>query len=262
VSTTLRIPDWHRGALTGLFTTVLAACGGGGSGSSSPNQESASPPVIPTVTTRDCVANPELFKTGTFFQNDTQSFAQGQRVELQNRYQVLGAVSFKGISAVETQLDTTTLGSGDPTVARTSSYGNLVADAIELNGAKSNITTPMVSFNQTQSYTPAVRFPLTAVPGQAVTQTVTVKTESDLPGSPALLDYSQTYVWKFVGLETVSVPAGTFETCRIETTITSNQGTATLTQWTIANGPLRSLLAKTNLSTTGTVNEAIALRIN
>jgi hypothetical protein len=214
-------------------------------------------------------------------------FGEGaQAFETQNRYVVLGTGTFNGVSAIETQVDTTFLGSvftqnTANTSGRSFFYDNIVGPDFVNYGGKSTSTTTAGGVTQTSTSTftntPAVRYPLASKVGDVISQTYTVKTSNQFTitgaptgttvPTPTTPDRTETQTWKFLAVESVTVLAGTFQTCRIESTTTSTQAggtttTDTLTAWLVASGPLRGLTAKLSTASTGQILEAKVLRVN
>jgi hypothetical protein len=312
----------RRLSLMALFSATLAACGGGddevanlappagtpaptagptpapaptpgappapgptATPSTPPATPTAAPPTAPpasAVTAGDCLYNPLLLTPGTTYQQDL-AFGQGaQGIETQSRFAVLGTGNFNGVSAVETQLDTTVIGSGLPgsvtNSGRSFIYDNIVGNDFLNYGLKTTVTTASGGISSTVVstivYTPAIRFPINAKVGDVITQTYAVRTTAEYSFSgvtgvpipaPTITDRTETQVWKFVAVETVTVAAGTFQTCRLETTSTSTQnGTTsagTATGWVVSSGPVRGLLAKVG-DASGQILEAKVLRVN
>jgi hypothetical protein len=245
----------------------------------------ATPPTAPpasAVTAGDCVYNPQLLTPGTTYQQDLV-FGQGaQSTETQSRFAVLGTGNFNGVNAVETQLDTTLLNAALPTLAsvtaRSYIYSNIVGSDYINYGLKTTATSNSggitTTVTSTSVNTPPIRTPITAKVGDTITQTYAVRTTavysfSGVTGvpipAPTITDSTETQVWKFVAVETTTVAAGTFQTCRLETTSTSTQNgtssTTTATGWVVASGPVRGLLAKVG-DTSGQILEAKVLRVN
>lgn len=245
----------------------------------------ATPPATPlasAVTAGDCVYNPQLLTPGTTYQQDLV-FGQGaQSTETQSRFAVLGTGNFNGASAVETQLDTTLLNAALPTLAsvtaRSYIYSNIVGSDYISYGLKTTATSNSggitTTVTSTSVNTPPIRTPMTARVGDTFSQTYAVRTTAEYSFSgvtgvplpaPTITDRTETQVWKFVAVETITVAAGTFQTCRLETTSTSTQNgtssTTTATGWVVASGPVRGLLAKVG-DASGQILEAKVLRVN
>ena len=227
--------------------------------------------------------NPVLLTPGTTYQEDLV-FGQGaQSIETQGRFAVLGTGTFNGVSAVETQLDTSIIAAGLPaaasTTARSFLYDNLVGNDFLNYGLKTTATNSSGAVSSTvvstTVYTPAIRIPVNSRIGDVVTQTYAVRTTSEVSFSgapagtpviaPTITNSTETQVWKFLAVETITVAAGTFQTCRMETTSTSTQNgvssTTVSTGWVVASGPVRGLLAKVS-DPGGQVLEAKVLRVN
>jgi hypothetical protein len=247
-----------------------------------PSTTPTTAPVSSTISAGDCLYNAQLLTPGTTYQQDLV-FGQGaQSIETQSRFRVLGTGTFNGVSAVETQLDTTVIGSALPASASTAGrsflYNNIVGTDYVNYGLKTVVTSASAGITSTVSSTavntPATRFPITAKVGDTVSQTYSVRTTVEYsftgaggipPIAPSITERTETLVWKFLALETISVAAGTFQTCKFETTSTSTQNNVTTsttgTGWAVASGPARSLLAKVS-DASGQVLEAKVLRVN
>ena len=132
-------------------------------------------------------------------------------------------------------------------------------------GTKATTTSVLGGFSfsttVTASYSPPWRFPLSLSSGSSFTNnasTVTFETDAGIAGISSTTQ-SQTVTYKFLGIENVSVAAGTFSTCKVENTTVSvvngQSSTSTSTQWTIASGELKGLFVKSQ-GTDGAVSEA------
>jgi hypothetical protein len=231
------------------------------------------------VAAGDCLYNPVLLTAGTTYQED---FALSGATNVQNRYSVLGTGTFNGVSAIEVQLDVTVLGATPvPTTSRALLYDNIVGTDILQYGEKTTATVSAGGFSQTVTTTtvntPAVRYPINAKVGDVITQTYDVRTTTaySFAGAPAGLPVpaptttlrTETQVWKFVAVETITVPAGTFQTCRFNATTTTTQAgssptTDVSTGWVVASGPVRGLTAKVADASGAQVLEAKLLKVN
>jgi hypothetical protein len=175
--------------------------------------------------------------------------------ETRNKYTVNGPKTFKGVSAIELEVDTDIVVApvGAGTMTKTLNYFNVNSTETIYYGTRAILTASLlgISFTTTttSSYAPPWRLPLNLASGQTFsnnTSQVTIETEGQ--GTVADVVQSQLVSYRFLGVESVSVPAGTFSACKVEqtTTITTN-GVATTgvsTSWTIASGDLRGLFVK------------------
>ena len=80
------------------------------------------------------------------------------------------------------------------------------------------------------TYSPPLLFRFDLSPGDSYTRTVNASTEVN-PGTDAeqLLEQSVTVSTSYLGRETITVPAGTFETCRLETETRTTDSSGTVT---------------------------------
>jgi hypothetical protein len=221
-----------------------------------------------------------LLTPGTTYQEDLD-FGGGSG--FQNRSSVLGTGVFNGVSAVETQVDSTLLGVAvNPTANRSLRYSNVVGTDLLQYGQKSTITVAAGGVTQTvvstTINTPAIRFPINAKVGDEITQTYDVRTTNVITFSgaaaagipapaPTTTLRTETQVWKFVALETITVAAGTFQTCRFSATTTTTQAGSSPTTdssigWIVASGPVRGLTAKVSDGSGEQVLQATLLKIN
>jgi hypothetical protein len=186
--------------------------------------------------------------------------------ESTNKYTVKPVTTFKGNSAVELQVDTAVLVPAPVagTSVRTFNYINNTGTEAVYYGTKAETTTSIAGFNittsVTSSYSPAWRFPFSLTSGQSFTNPASVVTiETNTGTGVTTTTQNQTTTYRFVGVESVSVAAGTFETCRVETSTATTTGgsttTSSSTQWTIASGSLRGLFVKSQ-DKDGKVTEA------
>jgi hypothetical protein len=194
------------------------------------------------------------------------------QLESRNKYTVNGPKPFKSNTAIELQVDTDVLvGPAAGTSTRTFNYFNITATEALYYGTIAEITAvlPVVgSFTTrtTASYNPAWRVPLTLGSGMSFSNNasaVTIET-AGFGGSTTTVNQTQTVTYRFLGIENVSVPAGTFSTCKVETVtayvINGVQSTGTSIQWTIASGDLRGLFVKSQ-SENGQTSEAKLVQI-
>ena len=71
--------------------------------------------------------------------------------------------------------------------------------------------------------------------GASATQTYTITSTATFTGLPPInSSQSQTETVRYLGRDSVTVPAGTFDTCKFEQTIGTGASAVTSTQWTAA----------------------------
>lgn len=182
-----------------------------------------------------------------------------------------GITSFEGFSARETT--TTTTGSntiGGATVAidtELKSYQTALANGETTQyGVQLRAVTPAGGFalttNSKTVFSPPWvdrRFTLTA--GQSIVQTfagTTTSTSTGIPGLPATpttTNTSSSQTVRFVGIESVTVPLGTYQACKFEEFATATPSEVTTNWLALGNGVL---LRSTATTTQGT--QVIAAR--
>ena len=72
---------------------------------------------------------------------------------------------------------------------------------------------------------------------------------------------TQSYAVTYVGQEQVSVPAGTYNTCKLETTTTAGNTTTTQTSWLIVGKGIPVKTTTTAAGSTQTI-EATSVKVN
>ena len=168
---------------------------------------------------------------------------------------------FKGNSATELNIDTTvTAGSGAGTTNNNKSYGTLASDKFSYFGLVNTISTFGFSFVTTTTFTPPITTPLNLSAGGTYTYTTTQHTEV-AGGGTTVPDVTQTVTVTYVGAESITVPAGTFNTCKIKTDSTINGTTTSGLSWTVNEGRYKGLFAKSD-DGKGNVVEATKLLFN
>lgn len=153
---------------------------------------------------------------------------------------VKGTATFNGQAVIEIVSDVVATGIS-PSKSTQSNYFTIdTANMIEAyQGSVINVIEPAVTAGkQTLTLTPALqdRFELTL--NQAYTQAYKIRTDGSVAGFP----YSQTsdheYTKRFVGIENVTVPAGTFKACRYaestKTTVAGQTSSESTTRWVAA----------------------------
>lgn len=149
--------------------------------------------------------------------------------------EVKGTVTFNGKSATESVSQTTATGAA-PSTSTTKSYYTVDTGAktFTFYGSIVDVTAP-VAGSSTLTITPEMveRFDVAA--GNSYNQTYSIKTSIQVMGFP--VDTTTDFVNQitFKGIESVTVPAGTFQACRIETssktTVLGNSTTSVSTSW-------------------------------
>jgi hypothetical protein len=128
-------------------------------------------------------------------------------------------VAFEGQNATEFSTTSTSTLTGLGAITTTArAYSTLDGSDILTFGATGESTTPVATSSKIV-YTPAFRDKrYTLAAGDSVTQTYSVTTTSTITGLPAPVTQttSLTDYVRYLGRETVTVPAGTFDTCKFE----------------------------------------------
>lgn len=242
-------------ALVGvLMAAVLAGCGGGGDGG---DEAAPSPSPAPTPTPaptpapqagsgRDCV-NPDLHKVGTTYRIE-QRASGAESGDVLREYAVKREAAFNGHAGlVEVELKTTTKMAGQPTRngiqylyerledATMFRYGMVIPTVLGQGLPDMVITT---------AYDPPVGFRSLALgAGESYVLELqgTVSATGGPTGSAPPTRISERWKETYLGQETVTVPAGTFTTCKLSTQVIGTN--SDVTSW-VAKGsglPVRSV---------------------
>lgn len=150
---------------------------------------------------------------------------------------VKGTATFNGQSVMDIYSEVTATGSA-PSKSTQDNYFTIDnANMIEYyHGSVINVTEPAVAAGTTTlTLTPPMEDRFELGSNQSATQSYKIKTDASVMGYP----YSQTSdherTKRFVGIETVTVPAGTFKACRYEeslkTTAVGTTATEASTHW-------------------------------
>ena len=126
--------------------------------------------------------------------------------------------------------------------AGATSYSTYLAVSAAKNQQLGSVTTQPAYY---ETYTdPAIDIYKDMAPGETRTQSYTGFNMT----SPSIVSSTTTFSNRitYVGRETITVPAGTFETCKEVAEITSMGRTVTVTHWRIASGKYAGLHAKLN----------------
>lgn len=204
---------------------------------------------------RNCL-NPDLYKQGvshyTEMTSDIRSTGTSERFAV--TYKANGNVNFKGQTAQEIVADTLLLtGQSAGVVSQVKSYVTIGSNEVITYGSilsvKLNNT---VNYEVTNTMTPPERMPYALVINQPYSQTTSVKME--ITGNP--MDFpvtTSTDTTTFLGVESVSVPAGTFNACKLQSIDKSNGFDTYSYAWYIAEGDLRGMVAKVDSGDSVTV---------
>lgn len=303
-------PAYRRWLLTAIMAAVagLSACGGGGGsssggeapdagpGSGSGTEQTPTPPTTPvepepapptpapepgpgeepggdnegpggneepgsnpddgaTAPTDSSTAgachNPARFKEGSSYTAVMKtSGIAGVTGDITSTIKVtmLGRTTFNGHSTLDEYAEDGT-GSGNH------NYYDFVGGTMYTYGAQDD--------GVKETLSPAHQFPINMEQGKTYTSTSTVMPDGMQP-------YTQTVQETFQGFETVTVPAGTFKTCKVAVVTTTPVGNVAAWVWAAADGPYHGLMVKNEvempaiagMSFPNTVTEAVSLEAN
>jgi len=192
-----------------------------------PPKSSGNPGGSGTGNAASCF-NADLAKQGTKIQLNYKSTDgdSGAVLNTDAAIEVKGSVTFNGASTIESVSQTQATGAS-PSTSTTKSYLTVDASAKRFSyyGSIVDATAPY-AISSTITINPArlERFDLTA--GESYTLNYNINTATQVLGFPVntVTEYSSTITFK--GIETISVPAGSFSACRMETSNeTTSQGT-------------------------------------
>lgn len=212
----------------------------------------------------DCY-NSALYTTGNNYQIDLNNETNGTTVlTSSSKYKVNGVVTFKDNSATELVVDTTVLtGPGAGTTNTTKNYSRLTSTVFYTYGQAITTNIPgFGSYDLITYYVPPIQNPLTLELNKPYTQTFTVKMESSSTIVPANFpDVVETTSQTFLGVESVTVPAGTFSACKLKTDTTVAGVTTSYYTWLVASGRYQGMFIKLD-NGKGDITEASKLLLN
>lgn len=187
----------------------------------------------------------------------------------QNKYRVNSGGSFRGttgLSELVTDNTTTyTSAAANGALAGTTvgpvnikSYSNVVGTEALTYGLVTTTTIVGFSFAITSYFTPPTAWPLTPTLNTPYRTTSTVTTEATAT-SPASSS-AQTVTTTFLGVEQVSVAAGTFAGCKYKTDSTAGATTTSSFSYIVATGRLKGhILKQENASGVRTLEAKVLL---
>ena len=209
------------------------------------------------VTSSQCFGNLALLTAGNTYQINQEAFYNRSVVSTDNeQYTVNGPTTFNGNSAVETQLDIiATSGSmAGSTFATIKNYEQQTATQIINYGSVSSDS----AGTMTTTYTPPIALPVDLPLNQEYTIN-TIATESGATSG----QQQQSYTWTFLGIETVTVPAGTYSACKFKTGFQNGvTPPGSGFDWIVAGGIYSGLLIKTADANGNTIVDATKLLFN
>lgn len=209
-------------------------------------------------------AGTALVANGASYQMNLRSSQDGSMVqESSNKFVVTSGVNFQGNSTIEAKVDTTiTAGAGVGSTNTARNYfGQSATDEIAY-GNVNQTSAAGFTVNSTITFTPAITYPRAQTVGGVRTQTY--KASTTVSGAPVSLpatEITQTSSRKFLGIEAVTVAAGTFKACKFEDTVTTGSSAATVaTIWFYSGGAASGTLLKQSSTAAGktTVTELLS----
>ena len=210
----------------------------------------------------DCANNSALMAVGSTYQTVMQG--TDQSVASTNTT-VNRTTTYNGVNALEVQADSVILaGANTGATISTKSYMPVAANSINTLGTATTLTIPAQgSLVVSLAYSPAIQSPLNLALNSPASQNVSVVTTNSLTGS---LTAATAQTLTYQGMEVVSVPAGTFMTCKVRSDNVTSSGnssaSASLTSWRIASGSYRGLVVKTLDNKTSVQSVATKLSLN
>lgn len=178
-----------------------------------------------------------------------------------SKYKVNGDVIFQGHNTVETVIDTTvTSGESVGTVNTIKSYSALIGNIAYTYGMSMAITIPgFGNYDSVTTLTPAIQMPMNLAVNTPFTQSYTSQTVNSNPLFPAVPAINVISSVTFLGIENLTVPAGSFSTCKMKSETPGSNNAAY--NWIVASGPYRGMNVKT-FDGTNNGSEATKLLIN
>jgi hypothetical protein len=216
-----------------------------------------------------------LVVAGNTAQVDSSVFAADGTTILQAqqaKYQVRSGASFRSETGLlELSIDTTSTftnaTANGPSAGTTvgpinvKSFSRITATETLNYGVTAVISAGPTTFNTLTFLTPALNLPTSPVLGTPYSRTYSSTVE--ITGLPSQPPASQTVITTYLGIEQVSVPAGTFSACKQKADTTTAAGvTTTSFSYTVASGRLKGLLLRTEDATGRRTLEAKTLLVN
>jgi hypothetical protein len=253
---------------------IAAGCGGGGSGAAGPVPDPAlvpapvtepAPvplPVAPAAGSGECNLNTALLTIGNNFETVLATSGTPEGL-FSIRFNVVGDGTFEGNVAVATASTLIFIEGGPmgPSSTTSSSFERIEGSEIVSFGSRSSSTIGMLTSELVRVYTPALRRPVTWTAGQSVTRNYRATTTFSGPPAaslPPATTVNTTGSLRFVGRESITVRAGTFDACKFEET----ENGVTVTTWVAATGRYAGLLLRANSPTGADFTQATALLFN
>lgn len=195
----------------------------------------------------DCF-NPDLYAVGTHIVEERLETKDGvARGSLVLDTRVSGSVDFKGNTALLISGTATSVSSGSTFTTPVNWYVAVgkqefsdLGEISERQLGSDQATTKVISF-----HTPALRIPFNLTIGQSLTQTYSTIVE-EVVTHAQVSQAMTTETLSFLGVEEITVPAGSFSACKLkEVTVQKPPYADQITYvWHIAAGPYRGLIAR------------------
>ena len=254
--------------LTAACALGLSACGGG-SGSAGTTSAGGNTGVSGSS---DCALSGSVFSVvGNTAQVDSVTYASDESTVLtsmQNKYTVQGGANFRGegnlleinskititysSAAANGSLAGQTLGPFDVQAYVKTTATDLVGYGY--------VTTSTATGAVTTYFTPATSTPLAPALNTAYAQNYTIITEATATQPQSTVSEKEEVT--YLGVESVSVPAGTYSACKVKTQTTTNGRTDTSYKWDVASGRLKGLTIKRADANGKKTEEATVLLVN
>lgn len=217
----------------------------------------------------DCF-NEVLLTTGTSIMQSYNSTTSNGSASFTDNRTVTGQKQFNGETAIETDGTTeTTVSNGTTSSARTQTYSQLNTGSSTFNtlGTVTMAAAEGFNVNSTSTFEPkrVDRYNLNA--GDSYTQNYTITTESSV-GSNTFTSTNQVKsTVTYLGNESVTVPAGTFDSCKVQDVEENTSGgsttTFTTTNWyDVGSGLLLKVVAEDDESNDTTTTELVSGSVN
>lgn len=217
-----------------------------------------------TGASKECY-NQNLIKQGVTYSTEMSSTVAslGTTTVYVVNYKPNGTASFNGISAQELLTDTIILsGVGTGTVSKIKSYLNVYDNESLAYGNSVTLTLPgFGDYNVVGTMTPPKRTPFSMAANESFEQTYKYKQEA--VGSIFPISYpeqSMTEKLTFLGIESVTVPAGSFKACKFKHDSTVDSVTSVSYTWQISDAAYRGLTAKIEAKDVVTVATKLSIQ--
>ncbi|GAB3285341.1 hypothetical protein [Parahaliea aestuarii] len=175
--------------------------------------------------------NPDLGALDTTIVASYRSTSSGGEVVNESYDQVISTGSYKGRSVLKAVSNTTATGAA-PSTSRSEQYFEVKPESHRslVYGTHVESFTPRSSLSEIELAPHRLqRYDLTA--GQSYQQNYTVNVSTKIMGFDNKTSTSVTLQTTFLGIESVTVPAGTYQACRFRTDSTADSVVSTINEW-------------------------------